>query len=109
MQHCCIKRLVATSPRPPYPSRKCKITRIAMDMINFNKLSEYEKASLLLEDGDLLTTNCYYHYNVLLYSYKGVFMELVYDNREKAVLMVRPVNDNILQKYLDNIELNLDL
>jgi hypothetical protein len=36
-------------------------------------------------------------------------MELVYDNRAKQVLLVRQVNDNILQKYLDNIHLELEL
>lgn len=80
-----------------------------MDMISFNKLPVNEQAYLLLDEGDLLTTNCYYHYNILLYSYKGLFIELIYDNRAKEALMVREVNDNILQKYLDNIELNLDL
>jgi hypothetical protein len=34
-------------------------------------------------------------------------MELVYDNSAKQVLMVRAVNDNILQRYLDNIHLDL--
>ena len=80
----------------------------AMDKIQFNNLSVSDQACLLLDSGDLLATNCYYHYNVLLYNYENQFMELVYDNRAKQVLLVRVVNDNILQKYLDNIHLDLD-
>jgi hypothetical protein len=77
-----------------------------MDKIHFNNLPVSDQACLLLDGGDLLATNCYYHYNVLLYNYENQFMELVYDNRVKQVLLVRVVNDNILQKYLDNIRLN---
>ena len=80
-----------------------------MDKIHFNNLSVSDQACLLLDGGDLLATNCYYHYNVLLYNYENQFMELVYDNRAKQVLLVRVVNGNILQKYLDNIRLDLDL
>jgi hypothetical protein len=79
-----------------------------MDKIQFNNLSVSDQACLLLDAGDLLATNSYYHYNVLLYHYQNQFMELVYDNHAKHVLLVRVVNDNILQKYLDNIELDLD-
>jgi hypothetical protein len=78
-----------------------------MDNIQFNNLPVSDQACLLLDEGDLLATNSYYHYNVLLYSYHGQFMELVYDNHAKQVLLVRHVNDNILQKYLDNIDLRL--
>jgi hypothetical protein len=81
----------------------------AMDKIQFNNLSVSDQACLLLDGGDLLATNCYYHYNVLLYNYDNQFMELVYDNRAKQVLLVRVVNDNIMQKYLDNIHLDLEL
>jgi hypothetical protein len=80
-----------------------------MDKIQFNNLSVSDQACLLLDAGDLLATNCYYHYNVLLYNYENHFMELVYDKRAKQVLLVRAVNDNILEKYLDNIHLELDL
>jgi hypothetical protein len=73
-----------------------------MDKIQFNNLSVSDQACLLLDGGDLLATNCYYHYND-----ENQFMELVYDNRAKQVLLVRVVNDNILQKYLDNIRLDL--
>lgn len=79
-----------------------------MDRIRFNSLSVTDQACLLLDGGDLLATNCYYHYNVLLYNFENQFMELVYDNRAKQVLLVRAVNDNVLQKYLDNIQLDLD-
>lgn len=79
-----------------------------MDKIQFNNLSVSDQACLLLDSGDLLATNCYYHYNVLLYNYENQFMELVYDNRAKQVLLVRVVNDNILQKYLDNIHMDLE-
>ena len=79
-----------------------------MDKIQFNNLSVSDQACLLLDAGDLLATNSYYHYNVLLYHYQNQFMELVYDNHAKQVLLVRAVNDNILQKYLDNIQLDLD-
>ena len=41
-------------------------------------------------------------------NYENQFMELVYDNHAKQVLLVRVVNDNILQRYLDNIHLDLD-
>ncbi|HEX8041312.1 MAG TPA: hypothetical protein VF490_19330 [Chryseosolibacter sp.] len=78
-----------------------------MDYIKFNNLSVSDQACLLLDEGDLLATNSYYHYNVLLYSFHSRFMELVYDNKAKQVLLVRVVNDNILQKYLDNIHLEL--
>jgi hypothetical protein len=78
-----------------------------MDNLQFNNLPVTDQACLLLDEGDLLATNSYYHYNVLLYSYKNQFMELVYDNHAKQVLLVRTVNDNILQKYLDNIHLEL--
>jgi len=78
-----------------------------MDKIKFNNLSVSDQACLLLDGGDLLATNSYYHYNVLLYNYQSQFMELVYDNQAKQVLMVRTVNDNILQKYLDKIHLDL--
>ncbi|MGC1243733.1 MAG: hypothetical protein WA874_19215 [Chryseosolibacter sp.] len=79
-----------------------------MDKLQFNNLSVSDQACLLLDGGDLLATNSYYHYNVLLYSYQNQFMELVYDNHAKQVLLVRVVNDNILQKYLDNIHLDLE-
>ena len=79
-----------------------------MDRIQFNNLSVSDQACLLLDGGDLLATNTYYHYNVLLYNYQNQFMELVYDNHAKQVLLVRVVNDNILQRYLDNIHLDLD-
>lgn len=78
-----------------------------MDNIQFNNLSVSDQACLLLDGGDLLATNSYYHYNVMLYNYQNQFMELVYDNQAKQVLMVRVVNDNILQKYLDKIHLHL--
>jgi hypothetical protein len=78
-----------------------------MDKIQFNNLSVSDQACLLLDGGDLLATNSYYHYNVLLYSFQNQFMELVYDNHAKQVLLVRVVTDNILQKYLDNIHLDL--
>ena len=78
-----------------------------MDNIQFNNLPVTDQACLLLDEGDLLATNSYYHYNVLLYSYHNQFMELVYDNHAKQVLLVRVVNENILQKYLDNIHLEL--
>lgn len=78
-----------------------------MDKSQFNNLSISDQACLLLDGGVLVATNSYYHYNVLLYSFRNQFMELVYDNREKQVLLVRVVNDNILQKYLDNIHLDL--
>ena len=78
-----------------------------MDKIQFNNLSLSDQACLLLDGGVLVATNSYYHYNVLLYSYHNQFMELVYDNSAKQVLLVRVVNDNILQKYLDNIHLDL--
>lgn len=78
-----------------------------MDNIQFNNLSVSDQACLLLDGGDLLATNSYYHYNVLLYSYRSQFMELVYDNHAKQVLLVRVVSDQILQKYLDNIHLEL--
>lgn len=78
-----------------------------MDRVSFNRLSVNDQACLLLDEGDLLATNCYYHYNILLYNYNNQFMELVYDNRAKQVLLVRVVNDNILQKYLDSIELEM--
>ena len=79
-----------------------------MDKIKFNNLSVSDQACLLLDGGDLLATNSYYHYNVLLYNYQNQFMELVYDNHAKQVLLVRVVNDGILQRYLDNIHLNLE-
>ena len=78
-----------------------------MDKIQFNNLSVSDQACMLLDGGDLVATNSYYHYNVLLYSYHNQFMELVYDNKTKQVLLVSVVNDNILQKYLDNIHLDL--
>jgi hypothetical protein len=78
-----------------------------MDKIKFNSLSVSDQACMLLDSGILVATNSYYHYNVLLYSYHNQFMELVYDNSAKQVLMVRAVNDNILQRYLDNIHLDL--
>ena len=78
-----------------------------MDKIYFNNLSVSDQACLLLDAGVLLATNSYYHYNVLLYSFHNQFMELVYDNSARQVMMVRVVNDNILQKYLDNINLDL--
>lgn len=78
-----------------------------MDKSQFNNLSVSDQACLLLDGGDLVATNSYYHYNVLLYSFRNQFMELVYDNHAKQVLLVRVVNDNILQKYLDNIHLDL--
>jgi hypothetical protein len=78
-----------------------------MDKIKFNSLSVSDQACMLLDSGILVATNSYYHYNVLLYSYQNQFMELVYDNSAKQVLMVRSVNDNILQRYLDNIHLDL--
>lgn len=78
-----------------------------MNKTPFTSLSMADQACLLLTVGDLLATNRYYHYNVLLYNYQDQFMELVYDNHAKQVLMVRVVNDNILQKYLDNIRLDL--
>lgn len=78
-----------------------------MDKIKFNNLSVSDQACLLLDGGDLLATNSYYHYNVLLYNYQNQFMELVYDNHAKQVLLVRVVNDSILQRYLDNIQLDL--
>lgn len=78
-----------------------------MDKIQFNNLSVSDQACLLLDEGDLLATNSYFHYNVLLYNYKSQFMELVYDNHAKQVLMVRSVNDDILQKYLEHIHLDL--
>ena len=78
-----------------------------MDKIKFNNLSVSDQACLLLDGGDLLATNSYYHYNVLLYNYQNQFMELVYDNHAKQVLLVRVVTDGILQRYLDNIHLNL--
>lgn len=78
-----------------------------MDKIQFNSLSVSDQACLLLGGGDLVVTNSYYQYNVLLYSYHNQFMELVYDSNAKQVLLVRVVNDNILQKYLDNIHLDL--
>jgi len=78
-----------------------------MDKIQFNNLSLSDQACLLLDGGNLLATNSYYHYNVLLYSYHNQFMELVYDNQAKRVLLVRVVNDDILQKYLDKIHLDL--
>lgn len=78
-----------------------------MDKIKFNNLSLSDQACLLLDGGDLIATNSYYHYNVLLYNYNHQFIELVYDNSTKQVLLVRLVNDNILQKYLDNIHLDL--
>ena len=78
-----------------------------MDKIKFNSLSVSDQACMLLDSGILVATNSYYHYNVLLYSYHNQFMELVYDNSAKQVLMVRTVNDNILQRYLDNIHLDL--
>mgnify|MGYP006210921107 FL=1 len=79
-----------------------------MDKIKFNDLSVSDQACLLLDGGDLLATNSYYHYNVLLYNYQNQFMELVYDNHAKQVLLVRVVNDSILQRYLDNIHLDLE-
>lgn len=79
-----------------------------MDRIKFNNLSVSDQACLLLDGGDLLATNSYYHYNVLLYNYHNQFMELVYDNHAKQVLLVRVVNESILQRYLDNIHLDLD-
>ena len=78
-----------------------------MDKIQFNNLSLSDQACLLLDGGVLVATNSYYHYNVLLYSFHNQFMELVYDNSAKQVLLVRVVNDNILQKYLDNIHLDI--
>ncbi len=78
-----------------------------MDKLQFSKLSVSDQACILLDDGDLLVTNRYYHYNVLLYHYGNQFMELVYDNCANEVLLVRVVNDNTLQKYLDNIRLDL--
>jgi hypothetical protein len=78
-----------------------------MYKIQFNNISLSDQACLLLDGGVLVATNSYYHYNVLLYSYHNQFMELVYDNSAKQVLLVRTVNDNILQKYLDNIHLDL--
>ncbi len=78
-----------------------------MDKVRFNRLSVNDQACLLLDEGDLLATNCFYHYNILLYNYDNQFMELVYDNRVKQVLLVRVVNDNVLQKYLDSIELEM--
>jgi hypothetical protein len=77
-----------------------------MDKIKFNDLSLSDQACLLLDGGDLIATNSYYHYNVLLYSYHNQFMELVYDYHAKQVLLVRVVNEHILQKYLDNIHLD---
>lgn len=79
-----------------------------MDKIKFSNLSVSDQACLLLDGGDLLATNSYYHYNVLLYNYQNQFMELVYDNHAKQVLLVRVVNDSILQRYLDNIHLELE-
>jgi hypothetical protein len=79
-----------------------------MDKIKFSNLSVSDQACLLLDGGDLLATNCYHHYNVLLYNYEGQFVELVYDNRVRQVLLVRVVNDNILQKYLDDITLDIE-
>lgn len=79
-----------------------------MDKIKFSNLSVSDQACLLLDGGDLLATNSYYHYNVLLYNYQNQFMELVYDNHAKQVLLVRVVNDSILQRYLDNIQLDLE-
>lgn len=79
-----------------------------MDKLQFNNLSVSDQACLLLDGGDLLATNTYYHYNVLLYNYQNQFMELVYDNHAKQVLLVRVVNESILQRYLDNIHLDLD-
>lgn len=77
-------------------------------MDKFSNLSVSDQACLLLDGGDLLATNCYHHYNVLLYNYEGQFVELVYDNRARQVLLVRVVNDNILQKYLDDITLDIE-
>jgi|GEM_PF-6272925 hypothetical protein len=79
-----------------------------MDRFHFNNLSVTDQACLLLDGGDLLATNSFHHYNVLLYNYENQFMELVYDNRAKQVLLVRVVNEHILEKYLANIQLDLD-
>lgn len=93
--------------KSPAPSEEPGKFREIMDRVSFNRLSVNDQACLLLDEGDLLATNCYYHYNILLYNYNNQFMELVYDNRAKQVLLVRVVNDNILQKYLDSIELEM--
>lgn len=78
-----------------------------MDNIQFSNLSVTDQACLLLDGGDLIAASSYFHYDVLLYSFENRFMELVYDHWAKQVILVRVVNDNILQKYLDKIHLDL--
>lgn len=66
-----------------------------------------QQTHVLLDDGNVLLQNDYYCYSVLLFSYKTEFWELVWDNKDKCVILVRPVGPGILQRYLNQIHLNL--
>lgn len=74
-----------------------------MKIEDFNKLDFFEKLKLVWNEGEFVDTLMNKVEYIKCYSVDLFFVEIVYDNRQKEILDVRPfVTGHQLDKYVIN-------